>query len=104
MASGLGLRESRTYNMQMVLSLACSEMGPSPAEAITAATISGACASARGHLYGSLQCGKTADLLLINVSDYREMPEWFGINHVHMVLKNGSLIYKEGEVTSWAGQ
>jgi len=104
LASGFGFEHCPTYNMQMVISLACSEMGMSPAEAISAATINGAHAMARGHLCGSLEPSKAADLLLLNVADYRELPAHFGVNHVHMVLKNGYVVYREGEVTSWAGQ
>jgi imidazolonepropionase len=104
LASGFGFEQCPTYNMQMVISLACSEMGMSPAEAISAATINGAHAIARGHLCGSLEPSKAADLLLLNVADYRELPAQFGVNHVHMVLKNGHVVYREGEVTSWTGQ
>lgn len=104
LASGFGFQHCPTYNMQMVILLACSEMGMSPAEAISAATINGAYAVARGHLCGSLEPSKRADMLLLNVADYREVPAQFGINHVHMVLKDGNVIYKEGEVTSWTRQ
>lgn len=104
LASGFGFDQCPTYNMQMVISLACSEMGMSPAEAISAATINGAHAVARGHLCGSVEPSKMADLLLLNVADYRELPAQFGVNHVHMVLKNGHVVYKEGEVTSWTGE
>jgi len=104
LASGFGFDDCPTYNMQMVISLACSEMGLSPAEAITAATLNGAHALARGHLCGSLEPSKAADMLLLNISDYRELPTQFGINHVHMVLKNGNIIYREGEVARWAGE
>jgi imidazolonepropionase len=104
LASGFGFEHCPTYNMQMVISLACSEVGMSPAEAISAATINGAHALARGHLCGSIEPSKAADLLLLNVADYRELPAQFGVNHVHMVLKNGHVVYREGEVASWAGQ
>jgi imidazolonepropionase len=101
LVSGFGLEQCPTYNMQMVISLACSEMGLSQAEAISAATINGAHALGRGHRCGSLEPGKSADLLLLNVKDYREMPRQFGVNHVHTVLKNGMVVYQEGEVTGW---
>ena len=104
LVSGFGFEQCPTYNMQMVISLACSEMGLSPEEAISAATINGAQAVGRGDRCGSLEPGKNADLLLLNAEDYREMPHQFGINHVHMVLKNGAIIYREGEVTSWTAR
>jgi len=104
LASGFGFEHCPTYNMQMVISLACFEMGLSPAEAISAATINGAHALAHGHLCGSLEPSKAADLLLLNAADFRELPAQFGVNHVHMVLKNGHVVYREGEVASWPGQ
>jgi imidazolonepropionase len=104
LASGFGLDGHPTYNMQMVVSLACSEMGMSPAEAISAATINSARALGCEARCGSLEPGKQADMLLLNVEDYRDFVHGFGINHVHMVLKNGAALYREGEVDSWTAQ
>jgi imidazolonepropionase len=98
LASGFGLEDGPTYNMQMVISLACSEMGFSPAEAVSAATINAAHALGYGEECGSLDPGKRADVIILNVEDYRDLSYRFGINHVHMVLKNGAVIYQEGEV------
>jgi imidazolonepropionase len=47
---------------------------------------------------GSLQPGKYADVLLLNASDYREIPYHFGVNLVHMTIKRGTVIYEEGPV------
>ena len=80
---------SPTYSMQMVLSLACTEMCMSPAEAIAAATINGARALGLADRVGSLEPGKQADLLLLNVSDFRELPYYFGGNNVHLTIKRG---------------
>ncbi len=104
LASGFGMDDGPTYNMQVVISLACLEMGLTPAEAISAATINGAHALGRGHLCGSLEPSKAADLLLLNVLDYRDASAQFGVNQVHMVLRNGNIIYQEGEITRWTGQ
>ncbi len=80
---------SPTYSMQMVLSLACTEMRMSPAEAISAATINGAHALGLAGRCGSLEPGKQGDLLILNVSDYRELPYYFGTNNVHQTIKGG---------------
>jgi imidazolonepropionase len=104
LASGFGLEHSSTYNMQMVIALACSEMGMSPAEAISAATINSAYAVGCGDRCGSLQPGKRADLIMLNVEDYREVAHQFGVNHVHMVMKNGAIVYQEGEVAGCSGR
>jgi len=80
---------SPTFSMQMILSLACTEMRMSPAEAITAATINGAHALGRADRLGSLEPAKQADLLILNVEDYRELPYYFGANNVHLTIKRG---------------
>ena len=78
---------SPTYSMQMILSLACTEMRMSPAEAIAAATINGAHALGLAASIGSLEPAKQADLLILNVSDYRELPYYFGTNNVSVTIK-----------------
>src|ERR1700691_2666303 len=78
---------SPTYSMQMVLSLACTKMRIPRAEAISAATINGAHALRVADRAGSLEPGKCADLLILNVNDYRELPYYFGTNNVYMTIQ-----------------
>ena len=89
---------SPTYSMQMILSLACSQMRMTPAEAFTAATINGAHAIRSAAHSGSLEAGKNADLVMFNVPDYREIPYHFGVNLVAMTIKRGQVLYREGDV------
>ncbi len=65
---------SPTTSMLMVLSLACTQMRMTPAEAITASTINAAWSLNRGNQIGSLEPGKQADFAIHNCSDYRELP------------------------------
>jgi imidazolonepropionase len=95
LATNFSPESSPTYSMQFVLSLACSQLGMTPAEAITAATINSAYAVAWADRAGSIQIGKDADLLIMNVADYREIPYVFGVNHVHKAIKRGEVIYDE---------
>ena len=60
-------------SMPFVLSLACIEMGLSPAEALMAATINAAWSLDLGNRVGSLETGKQADFLIHEFSDYREL-------------------------------
>ncbi len=90
---------SPTSNMQMILSLACSQMRMTPAEAVTAATINGAWAVGAASRVGSLEAGKDADLTLFEASDYREIPFHFGVGLVTMTIKRGVVIYERGKVT-----
>ena len=71
---------SPTTSMPFVLSVACTHMQMSPAEAIAAATINGACALNLQHSKGSLVPGKDADIAVFDAQDYREIPYWFGVN------------------------
>jgi len=98
LASDFNPHTSPTCNMQMVVSLACSQLHMTPAEAIAAATINGAYAIHRGARSGSLEPGKDADLIILNASDYRETPYHFGWNQVHLTMKRGITIYREGVV------
>jgi imidazolonepropionase len=89
---------SPTCSMQTIVALACLGMQMSPAEAIAAATINGAHAMGCAARAGSLETGKQADVLLLNASDYREIPYRFGVNLAHTVIKKGAVVYREGEI------
>jgi imidazolonepropionase len=84
---------SPTLSMPMILSLACTQLRMTPAEAIAAATINGAYALRRGESIGSLEVGKQADIAVFEVADYREIPYYFGVNHCWMTVKRGRVIH-----------
>jgi imidazolonepropionase len=84
---------SPTLSMPMVLSLACTHMKMSPAEAIAAATINGAWALRVADRKGSIEPGKDADLAIFAVDDYREIPYWFGANRCEKTILNGAGAY-----------
>ena len=84
---------SPTMSMPMILSLACTQLRMTPAEAIAAATINGAYALRREKRIGSLEAGKQADLAVFEVEDYREIPYYFGMNRCWMTMKRGEIIY-----------
>jgi len=79
--------------MPMILSLACTQMRMSPAEAIAAATVNGAHALRRADRLGSLEAGKQADLCAFELSDYREIPYYFGVNLCRLTIKRGQVIH-----------
>jgi imidazolonepropionase len=88
---------SPTLSMPMILSLACTQLRMTPAEAITAATINAAYALRREKQVGSLEVGKQADIALFDVADYREIPYYFGVNHCWMTVKRGRVIHAAKE-------
>jgi imidazolonepropionase len=84
---------SPTLNMQFIMSLACTQMRMTPAEALAASTLNGACALRRADRIGSLEAGKQADLIVLDVNDYREIPYYFAVNHCLMTVKRGKIVY-----------
>jgi imidazolonepropionase len=77
------------FSLPLIMSLACTHLKMSPAEALAAATINAAYACGEGDRAGSLEPGKRADLVLWDVKDYREIPYWFGANLVRQVIRGG---------------
>jgi imidazolonepropionase len=87
---------SPTPSMPFVLSLACTHMKMSPAEAISAATINGAWALRLGERKGSIEPGKDADIAVFEADDYREIPYWFASNRCAFTVLNGTVIASAG--------
>jgi imidazolonepropionase len=82
-------------SMQMVIALACRAMGLTPAQALAAATRNAAYAIGRGEEVGSLEPDKQADLLILDVADYRFLGYRFGTNLVRTVIKRGRVVSGE---------
>lgn len=86
---------SPTLSMPMAMSLACTQMKMSPAEAVAAGTINGAWALRMADRKGSIEPGKDADLSIFSVKDYREIPYWFGAQHCVATVLNGTVVSRE---------
>jgi imidazolonepropionase len=78
-------------SLQFVMALATRYMGLSPAQAIAACTINSAAAIGREEAIGSLEPGKQADLLILEVDSYRHLGYRFGTNLVQRVIKKGKV-------------
>jgi imidazolonepropionase len=86
---------SPTPSLPMILSLACTQMKMTPAEALTAATINAAYSLGRGDEIGSLEKGKRADFVIHDCEDYRELAYFFGIEHPWRVYASGELAFSK---------
>lgn len=83
---------SPTLSIQMIIALAYRMMKMTPAEAIAAVTINAAHAIDRADKIGSLEVGKEADIIILNVPSHKHLGYWFGTNLVEMVIKNGKIV------------
>ncbi len=80
-----------TESMQMVITLACLQMKMTPSEALTAATFNSARALDRPDI-GSLEKGKKADFLVLDIPNIDHLPYRFGVNLVEKVYKRGEKV------------
>ncbi len=76
-------------SLQLAIALACHHGGLLPAEAIVAATVNAAHAVGLGSEIGSLEVGKRADLLVLDVPSYRHLGYRIGGNAIRTVVNAG---------------
>lgn len=88
---------SPTPGLPIVLTLACSQMGMSPLEALVAATSGGAAALRLADGTGTLAEGSPADAVWWAVRDYREIPYHVGVNRVARVWIGGAEVLPDAE-------
>ncbi len=82
-------------SMQFTIALACYQMRMTPEESITAATINAAAAIGLEKRIGSLEHGKRADIVIMDVPSYAHMPYRFGTNLCSLVMKNGKVVWRK---------
>ncbi len=85
-------------NMGFIIALACYNMKMTPAEAISASTINAAFAINREKEIGSLEVGKKADIIILNVPNYESIPYKLGMGIVDTVIKNGRVVVENGKI------
>lgn len=79
-------------SMPVVMSLACTQMKMTPAETLTAATINAAWSLNLAVQVGSLEHGKSADFVVHEAADYREIPYFLGTQRPAMVYAKGERV------------
>jgi imidazolonepropionase len=98
LATGCSSAAAPSPSMQLTIALACRAMRMTVAEAIASATINGAHAMGRARYIGSIETGKSADLVMLTVPDYRELPYHLGVNLVNLVMIRGAVRLERSEV------
>lgn len=80
-------------SMPEVLTWAALRYGMSTREALCAATLNAACSLGRGDRLGSIEVGKQADMVLLDLPNVRHLTYEFGRNPVVAVWKRGELVH-----------
>ena len=92
LASDLNAGTSWCESMPFLIALACRYNKLTPAEAIVAATINGAASLGLADRVGSLEKNKLADVIIVNVPEYRHLAYRYGVNPVETVIKRGRVV------------
>jgi imidazolonepropionase len=86
---------SMTQNMSLVWSIAAIKMGLVCEELLWGTTIIPAKSLGRDQNIGSIENGKKADLIILDIPNLDYLAYHMGINHVIMTIKNGKVVYKK---------
>jgi imidazolonepropionase len=81
-------------SLPVVMTLACTQLGLSPADALAACTVNAAHVLGRADRIGRLEPGYAADLVLIDSSDWRYLAYHLGGEHVVVVVKEGEVVWE----------
>ncbi len=92
LASDFNPGSCMTESLPLITTIACTQMRLTPAEALIGVTLHGAKALKRQAEIGSLEPGKQADLLILDIPDWRQISYHFGVNHVQTVVKKGKVV------------
>lgn len=95
-ASDLNPGTAWCESLQMAMAVACRRLHLTPAQVIAASTINAAAALRMSDRVGSLTPGKRADLLILDVPDYRHLGYRFGTNLVKTVIADGRVVAGDG--------
>lgn len=87
---------SPTMSLPFIMNLACMHMGMTLEEVLTATTINAAYALNRGEQIGSLEADKKADVVILDVANYKQLQYFYGMNHTRTVIKNGQVVVQNG--------
>lgn len=87
---------SPTISLPFIMNLACVNMGMTMEEVLIATTVNAAYAINRGDTIGTLEAGKQADVVMLNVPNYKQMQYYYGMNHTHTVVKRGRIVVENG--------
>ena len=94
LATDINPGSSMTESLPLIMTMGCTMFKMTPKEVIQATTIHAAKSMGRQNEMGSLEVGKQADILLLDIPNYRYLPYHFGVDHTECVVKKGEVVYQ----------
>ena len=79
-------------SIPLTIALACIYMNMSIEETITALTLNGAAACGLADVTGSIEPGKSGDVVILNFDTYKSLPYYVGMNCVKTVVSQGRVV------------
>lgn len=99
LASGYRHDGTASLNPQFLLYMASQTLGMTIEEAIVATTYNAACSLRLSHVSGSLAPGKSADICVMDVDDYRELARRAGHHDACLVMRAGKIVYRRANLS-----
>ncbi len=85
-------------SMPLMISLACRQHHMSPARALRAATYGSACALRRQQRIGSIEVGKQADIIILDIPTYEDIAYRLGDDPVETVIRHGKITVQDKKI------
>jgi len=89
---------SMTQNMQLIWTIAALKLGMLTGEMLWATTVIPAKSVLRDNIIGSIEVGKQADLVLMDIPNLDYLAYHMGVNHVNMTIKKGEVVFKKEDI------
>ncbi len=94
LSTDLNPGSSMTESLPLMMTMGCLFFKMTPPEVLQAVTVNAARSMEREREIGSLDPGKKADLILLDIPNYKYLPYHFGVDHVDLVIKKGKVVYR----------
>jgi imidazolonepropionase len=86
---------SATQNIQLIWSIAALKMGMLPGELLCSTTLISAKSLSLDHKIGTIEVGKQADMVILDIPNLDYLPYNYGVNNTTYTIKRGEVVYEK---------